>query len=177
MGTARAMAAEAQKLKGQVKGYLGQLSRNLDLLKGSVELAKATRSDHDIKRMEEYQKIAQGYLHKVVDLTIEINMLEPATGAETETAADKTLEKWQNQYDASMNEFFAARKVVATPAPVNPVAPDGTAGAVRPKAIRPKSNDAMKPDQLAPDAKPSVLSAWKKRFQVSMSSSSTSCLV
>ena len=156
----------AASLKGKVKGYLGQLSRNLDLLKGSVELAKATRSDHDIKRMEEYQKIAQGYLHKVVDLTIEINVLEPATGAETETAADKTLEKWQNQYDASMNEFFAARKVVATPAPVNPVAPDGTAGAVRPKAIRPKSNDAMKPDQLAPDAKPSVLRAWKKRFQV-----------
>ena len=96
MGTARAMAAEAQKLKGQVKGYLGQLSRNLDQLKGSVELAKATRSDHDIKRMEEYQKRAEGSLDKVESLTMEINVLEPATGAETETAADKIFEKWQN---------------------------------------------------------------------------------
>ena len=54
------MAAEAQKLKGQVKGYLGQLSQNLEQLKGSMELAKATRSDQDIKRMEEYQKKAEG---------------------------------------------------------------------------------------------------------------------
>ena len=112
----------AASLKGKVKGYLGQLSRNLDLLKGSMELAKATRSDHDIKRMEEYQKIAQGYLHKVVDLTIEINVLEPATGAETETAADKILEKWQNQYDASMNEFFRCKEGGGHPGPSQPCA-------------------------------------------------------
>ena len=53
-------AEEAKKLKSQVKGYLGQLSRNLDQLKGSIELAKATRSDHDIKQMAEYKKRAEG---------------------------------------------------------------------------------------------------------------------
>ena len=73
----------AASLKNKVKGYLGQLSQNLEQLKGSMELAKATRSDQDIKRMEEYQKKAEESLDKVVDLTIEINVLEPATGAET----------------------------------------------------------------------------------------------
>ena len=45
------------------------------------------------------------------------------------------------------------------------IAVQGQVTAERSRAVRPRANDPMKPNALAPDAKPSVLRAWKKRFQ------------
>ena len=145
--------ADAKKLRGLVKGNLSQLSRNLENWKGAMDLATATKSDHDIKRMEEYQVKCESYLDKVIEFTMEINVLEPADDEETDTAADKVLADWQKKYDEKLQLFYQARQKVAIATPVTPVTPEGTGGG-GPRAIRPKANDPLKPEQLAHDARP-----------------------
>ena len=44
--------AAAKKLQSQIKGYLGQLSLNLERWKGAIELAQATRNDHNDYKYE-----------------------------------------------------------------------------------------------------------------------------
>ena len=105
--------------------------------------------------MEEYQKKCEKNLETAAELTIQANALDP----DIETTNDDTMSGWQTRYDAALTAFNAAMQVIATP-PVQPVAAaQGQVTADRSHAVRPRANDPMKPNALAPDAKPLVLRA------------------
>ena len=150
---------EAKKLKNKIKGHLSHLSKELDSWKGLIDLATATKHERNITRMNETAKKCETILDKCRDLTLEANELEPDNENN-----DKILDGWQEQYDGVFTLYLAAEREIATPVAAAPASAVQDSSNGRSRAVRPRPNDPMKPNLLAPDAKPAILRAWKKRF-------------
>ena len=145
----------AEKLKKKINGHLGHFTKELDSWQKLMELATAIKSDRSIADMRKKQEKCEGILDTIRALTLEVNDIDPEN-----VRNDELLNDYQGRYDSAFALYMAAEKAVALPVAQPPAA----LATPRSRAVRPKNGDPMKPNDLAPEAKPSELRAWKKRF-------------
>ena len=154
------MAEAKVNPRNRIKGHVGHLSKELKNWEGAIQLAQSNKTDFALNRMRELQRKCEGILDLCRSLTLDLNDLEPDTTADN----DKTVKNWEDKYDKVYGDFMSAEQTLTSADPHVPVL---STGASRPsKAIRPKPNDPMSPTPLAPDAKPAILRAWKKRYKI-----------
>ena len=148
-----------EHIKNQIKGHLGNLAKQLEQWEKAIQLAEELKQTVFINRMRAKQDTCEEVLVACRNLTTELNGKDPEGAANN----DDILERWQTKYDKVADLYHEAERKLGAKVETQPDEPDTER---RSRAVRPKANDPMTPWKLPPDAKPSMLRAWKKRFEV-----------
>jgi hypothetical protein len=151
-------AAQVEKLKNSVRSFKGAYTRKEKAGIKLIDHMNTSPSDEALENLRSINSQLQVTCDKILELYIQLQQLDPEQWKEYGKRADEAID-----LHGAIQEILlpAIHRGIPQTHPVQPPVPQPAAAV----AVRPRVNDALKPDKLTRDFNPTEFRSWVRKFR------------